>query len=123
MNDIFVWKKGEKLAQNYLKKNGYKILGTNLKNHFAEVDIVAEKDSEIVFVEVKSRTNTEYGTPAEAVTIKKQQGYVHFSEQYVTYKKLADRNIRFDVIEILNGEINHIIGAFDADCMKKFIYK
>ena len=123
MNDIFVWKNGEKLAQKYLKKNGYKILSTNEKNQFAEVDIIAEKNNEIIFIEVKSRTNLEYGTPGEAVTIKKQQAYIRFSQQYVVKNKIADKNLRFDVIEILNGEINHIISAFDADCMKIYISK
>lgn len=121
MNNIFTWKKGEKLAQNYLKKNGYKILGINEKNHFAEVDIIAERNDEIVFVEVKARDNLNYGAPSEAVNIKKQQGYILFAKQYLVYKKLLTKNVRFDVIEVVNGEINHIISAFDGDCMKKYI--
>lgn len=121
MINFFTWRKGEDLAQKYLKKNGYKILGTNVKNHFAEVDIIAEKNEEIVFIEVKSRQNTKFGTPAEAVGVKKQQAYIRFSELYITNKRLQNKNRRFDVIEILNGEINHIPNAFNGDCMKSFI--
>ena len=121
MNNIFTWKKGEKLAQNYLKKNGYKILDCNQKNNFAEVDIIAKIDNTIVFIEVKARDNLDYGMPSEAVNIKKQQSYIMFAKQYLIYKKLANYNVRFEVLEVINGEINHIINAFDGDCMKKYI--
>ncbi len=121
MNNVFVWRSGEKLAAKYLKEQGYTILETNAKNKLAEVDIICEKDDEIVFVEVKSRTSKDYGYAMESVIITKQQAYVRFSQAYVVAKLKADKNIRFDVIEVYGEEINHIESAFDGDVMKKYV--
>ena len=121
MNNVSVWKNGEKLAVKYLKKQGYTILETNAKNKIAEVDIICEKDDEIVFVEVKSRSNKNYGEAMEAVDIRKQRAYVTFSMAYVVAKLKADKNIRFDVIEVYGEDINHIESAFDGDVMKKYV--
>ena len=115
MNNIFVWKNGERLAENYLKKLGYKILEKNARNRYAEIDIIAEDDEDVVFVEVKSRTSAKYGLPSEAVDRKKQRGYIMFAQCYVVAKRMADKNIRFDVIEILDDQINHILSAFDGN--------
>ena len=121
MNNVSVWKNGEKLAVKYLKKQGYTILETNAKNKIAEVDIICEKNDEIVFVEVKSRSNKNYGEAMEAVDIRKQRAYVTFSTAYVVAKLKADKNIRFDVIEVYGEDINHIESAFDGDVMKKYV--
>ncbi|MDY5439895.1 MAG: YraN family protein [Eubacteriales bacterium] len=121
MNNVSVWKSGEKLAVKYLKKQGYNILETNAKNKIAEVDIICEKNDEIVFVEVKSRSNKNYGEAMEAVDIRKQRAYVTFSTAYVVAKLKADKNIRFDVIEVYGEDINHIESAFDGDVMKKYV--
>ncbi len=121
MNNVSVWKNGEKLAVKYLKKQGYTILETNAKNKIAEVDIICEKNDEIVFVEVKSRSNKNYGEAMEAVDIRKQRAYVKFSMAYVVAKLKADKNIRFDVIEVYGEDINHIESAFDGDVMKKYV--
>lgn len=63
---------GEILAVNFLKKKKYKILETNFSNHVGEIDIIAEKDGVIVFVEVKRRQTLQYGRPIEAVDTRKQ---------------------------------------------------
>lgn len=105
--------KGESWAQSYLTEKGYKILDTNVKLMGIEVDIIAEDvDGTIVFVEVKARNSTNYGHPLEAVTPYKQNRYRTFVKQYIAYKRVADRDLRFDVIGILNDEIEHIINAF-----------
>lgn len=121
MNNVSVWKSGEKLAVKYLKKLGYTILETNAKNKIAEVDIICEKDDEIVFVEVKSRSSKAYGDAMDAVDLRKQRAYVTFSMAYVVAKLKADKNIRFDVIEVYGEDINHIESAFDGDVMKKYV--
>ena len=104
-----------------MDKQGYTILETNAKNKIAEVDIICEKNDEIVFVEVKSRSNKNYGEAMEAVDIRKQRAYVTFSTAYVVAKLKADKNIRFDVIEVYGEDINHIESAFDGDVMKKYV--
>ena len=68
-------RKGEIKAKKHLKKLGYKILGENLKDKFAEVDILAYKDKTYYFCEVKTRSNERFGRPGSAVDYKKQQKY------------------------------------------------
>ena len=102
---------GEKQACRYLEKSGYKILERNYKNPFGEVDIIARKEDTVAFIEVKTRLNENYGVPSEAVDRKRRQKYVQAAKYYF-YGKQIDVTVRFDIIEILCGEINHIENAF-----------
>lgn len=104
--------KGEKQAQRYLKSKGYTVLDANYTTYYGEADVVAVKDGTLVFVEVKTRTGDKFGRPCEAVDAKKQSRYRRIAECYVYEKNLNDVQIRFDVIEINGGEINHIEDAF-----------
>ena len=103
---------GEKTAVKYLKSQKYKILETNYKRSTGEIDIIAKDGDYIVFVEVKTRTNDACGMPSEAVNHKKQLKYLKTAEFYLLEKSLNDMPCRFDVIEILDGQINHINNAF-----------
>ena len=105
---------GEKKAIEYLKKQGYKIVEKNYKNAFGEADIIAKDGEYTVFVEVKTRTEEKYGAPSEAVDVRKQKKYVRIAQAYLSYNRLTDTPCRFDVVEIQNGEINHIKDAFSA---------
>ncbi len=108
----FLGRAGEIKAGEYLKKIGYKILKTNYKTHVGEIDLIAESDGVIVFVEVKTRSGQEFGVPSEAVTFKKQQKYFKVAQEFLVKENKTDSICRFDVIEIENGEINHILDAF-----------
>lgn len=112
MQHILLGIKGEILAQKYLRKNKYKILKTNFKNKIGEIDIIAQKNSVIVFVEVKTRTTTKYGRASEAVDFFKQQKLRKVAQSYLVKEKLVDTFVRFDVIEVYDKEINHIQNAF-----------
>ena len=103
---------GEKRAIDFLKKKGFKIIKTNYKTVLGEIDIIAEEKGVIVFVEVKTRTNDNYGNPCEAVDKRKQEKYYKTATYYLQKEKKTDAECRFDVIEIENGEINHIFNAF-----------
>ena len=105
-------RQGEDLVNNYLKKNGYKILKKNYKTPFGEADIVATKDETIYFVEVKTRSSCLYGTPAEAVGIKKQKKYHDIANFYLKSEKLDDVCVEFCVAEVLGDSINFISEAF-----------
>ncbi len=104
---------GEKKACKYLKRQGYKILERNYNNPFGEVDIIARKGDIIAFVEVKTRLSDKYGSPSEAVNGARKRKYV-LAANYYLQKKLDDYIVRFDVIEVFRGEINHIESAFTA---------
>ena len=105
-------KKGEKLAQKFLKKRGYEIIKTNYTTPFGEADIVAKSGEYVVFVEVKTRTSDKYGTPAEAVNRTKRDRYIKIAKCY-WLETGEEPNARFDVVEVwANGEISLIENAF-----------
>ena len=103
---------GEDIAAKYLKKKHFKILERNHRNRVGEIDIVAMHKKILVFVEVKSRSTLEFGTPAEAVDERKQHKLRQVASLYLITHKY-DGPCRFDVIEVLDGQvINHIENAF-----------
>lgn len=111
---------GEEEAARYLQRINYNIIERNFTCKFGEVDIIAYDrfNNEIVIVEVKSRQQIKYGTPAEAVDQNKINHIKKVTEFYAYTKNLYSCNFRFDVIEILsfpseNLKLNHIIQAFE----------
>ena len=105
--------KGEKLAVKYLKRHGYKILKRNWRNPFGEVDIIASCGDAVVFAEVKTRLSDEFGTPSEAVNRMRRERYIKAARYFFAGREM-DAVVRFDVIEVYEGQINHIISAFEA---------
>lgn len=75
-------RKGEKLAEEYLKSEGCKVLKKNYRTPFGEADLIVQDGDEVVFVEVKTRSSDAYGTPAEAVVQAKQRRYKRIAEFY-----------------------------------------
>ena len=106
--------KGERAARSYLKKQGYEIVEKNYKNPFGEVDIIAKKGDIYAFIEVKTRLSDAFGAPSEAVDARRRKKYALAAEFYLS-EKIDDYIVRFDVIEVFNGGINHIENAFCAD--------
>ena len=92
--------KGEATAVQYLQRHGYKILKQNYRYERGEIDIVAEDNNELVFVEVKARHSHAYGMPEESVTPKKQQQIRTVAEGYLAEHNSNERVCRFDVIAI-----------------------
>ena len=112
INNQQLGKKGEDVATTFLQSIGYKIIDRNFRCKQGEIDIIAKDKEEYVFVEVKTRTSTKYGRPAEAVNYLKKQ-HIYKVAKYFLYKyKLQNYSIRFDVIEVFYCKnrfyINHI---------------
>lgn len=107
---------GEKIAVKYLKKSGYDIFHTNFTTEIGELDIVATDGEYLVFVEVKSRVDDEFGTPAEAVDYRKQRKISEVASQYIKKFMYFGAPVRFDVIEVYlkDKRVNHIVNAFDS---------
>ncbi|RKD34417.1 YraN family protein [Thermohalobacter berrensis] len=106
---------GEKIAAKYLTKNKYKVLEKNYKNKIGEIDIIAKKDKTIIFIEVKTRKNLNYGYPYEAVNKRKRNKIINTAYCYIRQNKLNNTQYRFDIVEVyLNKKekINHIKNAF-----------
>ena len=112
---------GETSACTYLKHRGYKILERNYRNRGGEIDIIAEKGSYVVFVEVKTRNSEDFGAPSEAVNAVKQQKIANTAMAYIMQHR-PDNDFRFDVIEVMykksvfggfkTVKVNHIENAF-----------
>ncbi len=108
---------GEELAAQFLFQKGYRILARNLKTQYGEIDIVATDGSTTVIVEVKTKSGTSFGGPAEMVTKHKQQKLRLLAYLYAGEHSLAD--YRIDVIAIdlpPHGQpsIEHLISAVEG---------
>lgn len=109
---------GEEIACTFLKDNGYEIIERNFSCSQGEIDIVAWDNikKELVFIEVKTRTSKAYGSPIDAVDMKKQK-HIYWAAQYYIYlHSIKNTFIRFDVIEVYKEKnktrINHIKQIF-----------
>lgn len=110
---------GEDCAAKFLEEHGYTIVARNFRIQSAEIDIIAQIDGVIVFVEVKARSNIRHGLPSEAVNVRKQQKIIEAASVFLQDENFCDCACRFDVVEIfLDGqrveEINHIENAFEV---------
>lgn len=103
---------GEEKATQYLKNKKYQILSQNYKTKVGEIDIVARQKDTVVFIEVKMRETCAFGRPSEAVNIFKQRKIRRAAEEYIICHKLQEKPLRFDVIELIGEQINHIENAF-----------
>ena len=108
----FLGDKGELIALKFLKSKGYKILDKNYKTKFGEADIIAVKDNVICFIEVKTRTSTKFGTPAEAVDYRKQTKYRNLATFYIQKNNLDDFSVSFIVAEVMDNNVNLILDSF-----------
>ncbi|MGD1043890.1 MAG: YraN family protein [Bacteroidota bacterium] len=109
-------KAGEDLAARFLEQNGLKIIERNYRFERGEIDLIAEEGDELVFVEVKARRSTVFGSPEDAVTEEKQEQVHAVAEGYLFEHDIDNRPCRFDVvaIEFKNDatDIRHIRDAF-----------
>lgn len=103
---------GENLAAEYLKKQGYRILERNFNTKVGEIDIIAEDKNTLVFVEVKTRENTAFGQPIESITRNKVRSIVRTAQLYILSHKRQNSFCRFDIVEVLRGEVIHTKDAF-----------
>lgn len=107
---------GEDAAALYLGTQGYSILARNLRTPVGEIDIIAQKDKTLVFVEVKTRRSLVFGTPQEAVGPRKQRQIIRAALWYLSDAHYRRFQPRFDVIAILypasGPQIEHIVNAF-----------
>lgn len=108
-------KKGEELAVEHLRKNGYEILDRNWTFQKAEIDIIAQKEGVLAVIEVKTRSSLDFGSPQDFVKPKKIQLLVKAVNAYINDREI-DFDVRFDIIAIhKNSEtfvIEHLTDAF-----------
>lgn len=120
--------RGEELAAKYLQDTGYRIVERNYRNHYGEIDIIAQErgrsafftvSKTLVFVEVKTRKDDRFSHPAEAVTARKQLQISRVAMEYLAQNNLTEAAARFDVVAILCPDdgppcLEHLRNAFDV---------
>ena len=94
---------GEKIAAEYLTSLGYMIRERNFRSREGEIDIIAEKDDFLVFIEVRTRTSNSYGTPEESVTAQKKERLIDLAEAYIEDREDLPSSWRIDVVAIELG--------------------
>ena len=108
--------RGERAACGFLKEHGYEILEKNYKCKIGEIDVIARRQGRLAFVEIKTRTSAQFGTPQEAVALKKQEKIFKVAQWYMKEKKLVKTPVAFDVVAVLwkEGEMPGIRLIADA---------
>lgn len=108
-------KKGEQLAVDFLLENNYSIIARNYRFDKAEVDIIAQIEDTLAIIEVKTRTNIDFGNPQDFLKPKQIQRIVKAVDEYVLVNQL-DVEVRFDIIAIVKEgkqfKIEHLKNAF-----------
>jgi putative endonuclease len=110
-------REGERVAEQFLKQKGFKIVERNYRCAAGELDLIVLDKRVVVFVEVKTRTGLGFGTPLEAVAYHKQQKMIQAAQYFLSEKGLHQRDARFDVVGVSwpgrEPVVEHIENAFD----------
>lgn len=109
---------GEGRAEAYLRQRGFRILGRNVRSPLGELDLVADDQGVLVFVEVKRRRTGAFGGAIEAVDARKRAKLIQLAAQYLAQYRIRNRACRFDVVLIQDDvetaeAVQHIANAFD----------
>lgn len=110
-------KAGELAACRYLMKNGYRILATNWRSGYLEVDIVASDRRHLLIIEVKSRVEGSLYAPEDAVDRAKQKNLIAIAHEYTSQYRLSHLQVRYDVITALYRPAQ---GVFEITHLKDF---
>ena len=100
MNRQEVGKLGEKTAQKFLKKRGYRIRETGFRCRHGEIDIIAQRKDCLVFVEVRTKSSLDFGTPEESITQAKKEKLIASALTYTTTHQNLPPLWRIDVVAI-----------------------
>jgi putative endonuclease len=91
---------GEKVAREFLKKRGFRILETNYRCPEGEIDIVARQKDSLVFIEVRTKTSREFGSPEESITLAKRAKMRATAAHYLQTHQNLLPSWRLDVVAV-----------------------
>ena len=100
---------GERLAKRHLEANSFNIVETNYRASGGEIDLIAEKDEILVFVEVRTRRSQGFGSPEESVTPRKRAHLVAAAEEYLQAANAENREWRIDVVAVEIGSNDSLV--------------
>jgi putative endonuclease len=108
----------ERLAEKHLKAAGFTLRERNVRGRFGEIDLVAEENGVLCFVEVKAKSGPRFGAPVEAVTLEKQRRIARAAQEYLARRRSGPVPCRFDVVAIRESpegaHVEIVRGAFEA---------
>jgi putative endonuclease len=109
---------GEKAAEEFLARSGYRVVARKHRCQRGEVDLVFEQGELLVFVEVRTRATAAFGGPEETVGLPKQRRILHAARDFLARWRGPPRGARFDVVAVLDRPggplLSHIPNAFEA---------
>ncbi|MBX3173020.1 MAG: YraN family protein [Gemmatimonadaceae bacterium] len=109
---------GERIAERWLLKQGYRILARRFRNGRRDIDLVAAREDCIAFVEVKARIGADFGDPVEAVNHRKQRELARSARVWIDRHGRSGETYQFDVVGILFGDnrvlVKHVKNAFEV---------
>lgn len=119
MNTKILGDQGEEIAAEYLTARNYRICARKFRTPVGEIDLIAEQQNVLVFIEVKTRRSIRYGQPASAVDFRKQQKIIHTAYWYLRQQHRDEQLCRFDVIEVYFSQdgkwsVQHFEDAFEV---------
>jgi putative endonuclease len=103
---------GERAAARYLLRQGFDILARRYRGRSGELDVIAFEKDTLVFVEVKTRSSSEFGEPWEFVDWRKQQSLRRTAEEFIADHNLGQYAYRFDIVSVLGKEVSLCRNAF-----------
>jgi len=112
---------GEKHALEYRQKKGYRLIAQNYYNYIGEIDLIMRDKKTIVFIEVKTKTELEFGNPLEMIDTRKQKKLLECIKVYVQKNNLFDEEVRIDAVSVVVDiwgnklKIEHIENAVTDD--------
>lgn len=117
---ITVGRRGEREAERYLRRSGYRIIERNYRTRRGEIDRITEEGETIVFVEVRFRSSDRYGSPSETVDRRKRRRLILAAAHYLAGRGLTDRPCRFDILSLSPDgaggmKLEHLVNAFDRN--------
>ena len=104
--------RSEQLAVTFLESRGYLIVERNFKTKIGELDIIARDRDILVFVEVRSRANDDFGSALDAVHAEKRQKVSRMAQQYIAWRRPAFEAARFDVVAITGEHVELVRDAW-----------
>lgn len=112
-----VGRRGEDCAAQYLQQAGYTLLERNWRCQQGEIDLIAERNGDVVFVEVKTRSGVGYGHPFEAITVRKLGRLRRLAAAWCRQSGVRARRIRIDAIAVINRPgreplVEHLEGVY-----------
>ncbi len=108
------------LAKRHLEDTGYEILEANFRTRLGEIDLVAQRDDCLVFVEVRTRRGGSHGTPEESMTAEKREHLIAAAQEYLQSRGVEDSQWRIDFIAVeMDGRgrlrrVEHVVNAVEG---------